>query len=150
MLRLAAVLAFSLSLAAAAAAAPRKVDFDRVAGDAARKATTLYLREGLAGLRKAFDGCMRLAARSKTPVAATSCAATGWTMVYLDLLAVDALNIPPTIDVDVTSKRISDAMVAAGRTSADARRLRPFVMQFVDLGLADAPTAVTARAGDKT
>ena len=74
MLRLAAVLAFSLSLAAAAAAAPRKVDFDRVAGDAARKATTLYLREGLAGLRKAFDGCMRLAARSKTPVAATSCA----------------------------------------------------------------------------
>ncbi|MGU3560140.1 hypothetical protein [Methylobacterium radiotolerans] len=152
MQRFATVLVLSMSLAFSAAAgggAP-KVDFDRVAGDAARKATTLYLREGLAGLRKAFDGCMRDAARSKTPTAATSCAATGWTMVYLDLLAVDALQIPSTIDVAATSKRISAAMVAAGRTADDARRLRPFVMQFVDLGLADAPTAVTARAGDKT
>ncbi|WP_408902888.1 hypothetical protein [Methylobacterium radiotolerans] len=150
MQRLAAILAFSLSLAVTAAAAAPKVDFDRVAGDAARKATKLYLQEGLAGLREAFDGCMRDAAGSKTPTAATSCAATGWTMVYLDLLAVDALHITPTIDVDATSRRITSVMVAAGRTADDARRLRPFVMQFVDLGLADAPPTVSARAGDKT
>lgn len=150
MQRPAVILAFLLSLAATAATAAPKVDFDRVAGDAARKATKLYLQEGLAGLREAFDGCMRDAARSKSPAAATSCAATGWTMVYLDLLAVDALHIPATIDVSATSKRISAAMVAAGRTADDARRLRPFVMQFVDMGLSDAPATVTARAGDKT
>lgn len=150
MQRLAASLVLSLWFATVAMAAPPKVDFDRVAGDAARKATRLYLQEGLAGLREAFDGCMRDAARSKTPAAATSCAATGWTMVYLDLLAVDALHIPPTIDVAVTSKRIAAAMVASGRTADDARRLRPFVAQFVDLGLAEAPATVTARAGDKT
>ncbi|MGU3402110.1 hypothetical protein [Methylobacterium brachiatum] len=150
MQRLAAALVLSLSLAAAAMAAPPKVDVDRVAGDAARKATKLYLQEGLSGLRKAFDGCMRDAARSKAPTVATSCAATGWTMVYLDLLAVDALQIPPTVDVEGTASRISAAMVAAGLTAADARRLRPFVAQFVDLGLADAPATVTARAGGKT
>lgn len=137
-----------ITLSLATAAAARTVDFDRVAGDAARKATALYLREGLAGLREAFDGCMRDTARSKKAEAATSCAAMGWTMVYLDLLAVDALHIPPTIDVDGTSTRISAAMVAAGLTAADARRLRPFVVQFVDPGLQAPPEP--ARAGGRT
>ncbi|MDE4914569.1 hypothetical protein PQI07_28285 [Methylobacterium sp. 092160098-2] len=147
MRRLGIILA-TISLSFAAPAAAQTVDFDRVAGDAARKATALYLHEGLAGLRDAFDGCMRDTARSKKAAAATSCAAMGWTMVYLDLLAVDALHIPPTIDVDGTSTRISAAMVAAGLTASDARRLRPFVVQFVDLGLQARPEP--ARAGGRT
>jgi hypothetical protein len=142
------ILLATISLSLATAAAAQTVDFDRVAGDAARKATALYLREGLAGLREAFDGCIRDTARSKKAAAATSCAAMGWTMVYLDLLAVDALHIPPTIDVNGTSTRISAAMVAAGLTAADARRLRPFVVQFVDLGLQAPPEP--ARAGGRT
>lgn len=118
-------------------------DVDRVARAAALKADGIYRREGIAGLRDAFDACIDGAARSRKPKAATACAAMGWTMVYIDLLAIDALHVPATIDVERTSSRIAAVMTSAGLTTAEANRLRPFVVQFVGTG-GGSPTAGTA------
>lgn len=131
MLRILALLA---TMCAAGAATAQPLDVDRIAQDAAARAEAIYRREGIVGLRDAVDGCLDRATKGRTARAATTCAAMGWTMVYLDLLAIDALHVPATIDVERTSLRIAAAMKAAGLPAGEAARLRPFVVQFVGSG----------------
>lgn len=118
-------------LLAASTAAAEPLDVDRVARDAAVEAEAVYGREGMFGLMEAFEACLERTIRSRKAQAATACAATGWTMVYLDLLAVEALHVPPSVDVGRTSSRISEAMERAGLPASEANRLRPYVIQFV-------------------
>ena len=140
-------LAFLLAtiLVSSAAAATQPYDVDRIARAAALEADGIYRREGIVGLRDAFDACLDRAARSRKTETATTCAAMGWTMVYLDLLAIDALHVPATIDVERTSSRIAEAMAAAGLPASEADRLRPFVVQFVGTGTPDVRTSTGRR-----
>ncbi len=120
-----------VTLLAASTAAAGPLDVDRVARDAAVEAEAVYGREGMFGLMEAFETCLDRTTRSRKAQTATACAATGWTMVYLDLLAVEVLHVPPSVDVERTSSRISEAMASAGLPASEANRLRPYVIQFV-------------------
>lgn len=119
------------TLLAASAASAGPLDVDRIARDAAVEADALYVREGMFGLLETFETCLERTVRSRDARTATACAATGWTMVYLDLLAVEVLHVPPSVDVGRTSTRIAEAMAAAGLPASEAGRLRPYVIQFV-------------------
>lgn len=123
----------SAALLAASAASAGPLDVDRIARDAAVEAQAVYRREGMFGLLEAFETCLDRTTRSRDARTATACAATGWTMVYLDLLAVDVLHVPPSVDVGRTSTRISQAVAAAGLPASEADRLRPYVIQFVGM-----------------